>query len=311
MAMYEKFNIKVWLAPLYIMYFLGIHSFKHELSSNIEPMRYAAHVGEETGNIEESITCELFLSFVQLEARSLLKSVNSMNEIRKKMLFYGLTTLHELSTPTLQSLQTLIGYRDIISITTYQQSDGVIFLFTHFHIMMLSLIFGDVDTAAVSSKHLRTFSAYPFGGVDAAFIVFFDGLTAIRLARRKRKWQNIKYGMKKVKQLTIYAAHAPALFLCRLYLLEAEIASILGNHFAYPKYVSAIALAKDSGSLVVASLGNESAGHYCFNEKQDYQAAKKHFQEAIHFYEIWGATAKVTQLTTEVRRIFGEIKTFH
>ena len=157
--MYEKFQIKVWLAPLYLMYYVGIYSFKHDLTRIVEPMRYAAHVGEETGNIEESITCELCLSLLQLESRSLSKSVDYMNEIRKKMLFYGLTTLHELSTPTLQSLETLVGFRDISLFTTHQQSDGIIFLFTHFHIMMLSLIFGDVDEAARSSKYLRAFSS--------------------------------------------------------------------------------------------------------------------------------------------------------
>ncbi len=302
--MYEKFRIKVWLAPLWIVYYLGIHTFKHKLSSVLNPLRYAAQIGEETGNIEESSVCELALSLIQLESRSLLKSMNSMNELRIKMLFYGLTTIYELSTPTFQSLQTLIGNRDMKTITIYKESDGLIFLFNQFHVMMLSVIFGDINTAAESSKHLRSFSAYPIGAVDAAFIAFFDGLTAVRLARRTRKWYNIKYCMKKVKQLTIYAAHAPDLFLSRLYLLEAEMASIMKSNLAYPKYVSAIALAKDSGSFVVAALGSESAGHYLLNQRQDAQIAKMLFQEAIQFYALWGATAKVTQLTIEVQNIF-------
>jgi hypothetical protein len=304
MAMYEKFKIKVWLAPLWIMFYFGIHTFNHKLSSALEPMQYAAQIGEETGNIEESTACEFSITLLQWESRSLLKSVNSISELRRKMLFYGLTAVHELSTPTFQTLQVLVGHRDIEAVTMYKESDGLIFLFNHFNVMMLSVIFGDIDSAAKSSKHLRSLSAFPVGSIDAAFISFLDGLTAVRLARKKRKWHNIKYCMKKVKQLTTYAAHAPDLFLSRLYLLEAEIASIRRSSFAYPKYVSSIALAKDSGSLAVAALGNELAGYYVFDLRQDTQIAKMHFQEAIHFYELWGATAKVAQLTQAVKRIF-------
>ena len=302
--MYEKFKIKVWLAPLCLMYYLGIHTFKHKITTVTEPMRYAAQIGEEAGNIEESIVCELFLSFLQFETRSLFKSVTVLCELRKKMVFYGLTTIHELSVPTVQSLQTLSGCHDMSCNATYNESDGLVFLFAHFHVMMLSLIFGDVDTAAESSKYLRAFSALPFGGIDAAFITFFDGLTAIRQARKKRKRYNLKHGMKKIKQLITFAEHAPHLFLCRLYLLEAEMDSILGNNSAYPKYISAIALAKDTGNLAVAALGNESAGHYFLNERQDLQFAKMHFQDAIHFYQLWGATAKVDQLVLEVQQMF-------
>ena len=304
MTMYEKFNIKVWFAPLAIMYYLGVHSFKHKIMSIVEPLQYAAQVGEETGNIEEGIFCEVAACFVQYEFISLLKNINLLREVQKKMLVYGLATLHALSTPTMESFEVLVGLRDIDSCTKYQKSDGIIFVFAHCYSMMLNIIFGNVDAAAQSSTHLTYFSRIPIGSVDAAIIAFFDGLTAVRSARRARKWHNIKYGMKKVRQLSKYATHAPDLFLCRVHLLEAEIASIKGENCAHAKYVAAIALAKDSGCISVSALGNESAGYYHLYQNDDLQVAKMHFQEAIHYYELWGATGKVTQLTSEVQPIF-------
>jgi hypothetical protein len=304
MAMYEKFRIKVWLAPLSMMYHMGVHLFKHKISSVLQPLRYAAQIGEETGNIEESITCELSFWFLQIESRPLFEIEKNLIELQRKMSFYGLATMLTLSMSILEFLQILTGSREKDSMTKHQASDGLVYVFSQFFSMMLAFIFGDHEAAASCSYHIRPFSKFPFGGVDAAFIIFYDGLVAVAQAHDVMKRRNLRYGKKKVRQLTYYAKHSPELFLCRLYLLEAEVASATGSDAAQSKYISAIAMAKDSGSFSIAAHGNELAGRYLLRKKQDLHSAKMFFQQALNYYEMWGARTKVTQLTIEIKQLF-------
>jgi hypothetical protein len=303
MAMYEKCNEKVWLAPLSLLYYLGIHSFKHPIKTMVDPMRYAQRIGAETGNIEESLVCGLGIYFSQLEMKPLGELEVSFHELREQMSFYGFTNILNFSSPSFEAVHVLMGHKSMDSLKGYQESDALLFIFAQFYVMMLSFLFGDVEEAAKSSTHLRMVSAYPFGGIDASFIVFMDGLVAIQIARKTRKRRNLNYGIRKMRQIKEMAKHSPHLFLCRQYLLEAEIASVNGDSIAYSKYISAIAQARYSETIFVTALANELAGRYFLYEKNDSEIAINFFQEAIRVYDTWGAKAKVDHLTTELSKI--------
>jgi hypothetical protein len=303
--MYDKFAIKVWLAPLYIMYYMGIHSFKHPISTMLQPLEYAKQVGAETGNIEESFVCGILINFLQVESRSLAETETRYLELFEKISYYGLTNLLVVSAPSLKAIQCLKGHCNIDSMSKDNGVDGLLRIFTFYHIMMLSFLFGDIDTAASSAKHLRLVSAFPLGGIDAALISFYDGLVAIRYARKARKRFNVRYGIKKMRQIRDCAKHAPTLFLCRQYLLEAEISAIMGDEFAYSKYVIAIAQAKDAGNIAIMALANELAGNHFSSDKNDQETANNFFQEAIYYYGQWGAIAKVNHLNKMLETTFG------
>lgn len=101
-----------------------------------------------------------------------------------------------------------------------------------------------------------------------------------------------------------WAKHVPQTFLCRQFLLEAEIAAVRGDSTtAYSKYVAAIATSKDSGFIFPTALGNELAGKYYLRERKDEETARPFIQEALHHYERWGAKAKVDHLAHELNHI--------
>jgi hypothetical protein len=303
MAMHSKHAIKVWLAPLYVMYYMGIHSFKYPIYTMIQPLEFAQQIGAETGNIEQSFICGIIINFIQGEYRSLAETEIRYRELIEKMSHYGLTNIIIVSTPSFKAIQCLLGHCNIDSITKHKvAADGLLFVFKMFHIMMLSYFFGDFDLAASISKHLRMASAYPLGGVDAALISFYVGLVEIEHSRKIGKRRNLRYGIKKLRQLRDYAKHSPNLFLCRQYLLEAEVASVKNYDNAYSKYYAAIAQAKDAGNIALTALGNELAGNHFSCSNHDQETANSFFQQAIYYYEKWGAIAKVNHLRQRLEK---------
>jgi hypothetical protein len=300
MAMYEKLQVKVWLAPLSLLYYMGIHVFKHPVTSIVNPMRLAQRVGAETGNIEESLICGLLNHFSQIEMRSLVETELLYEDIRVQISFYGFTNVLKFSAPSLDAMHVWMGRsnRDIFERFKEDDCDKLIFIFAQY-VMQLSFVFGDIESAFTSSKHIRIVSAYPFGGLDASFIAFVDGLVAINYARKVKNRQNLKYGMKKIRQFEEWAKHSPEQFLCRQYLLEAEMASVKGDPIAHSHYISSIAQARYAGCLFVTALANELAGKYFLREKCDKDGANTFMQEALRTYETWGAKAKVEHLSNE------------
>jgi AAA ATPase domain len=177
--------------------------------------------------------------------------------------------------------------------------DALIFIFAQFYVMQLSFVFGDIENAFRSSKNIRVVSTYPFGGLDASFIAFFDGLVAINYVRKVKKRQNLKYGIQKIRQFQEWAKHSPEQFLCRQSLLEAEMAAVNGDPTAHSKYISSIAQARYAGCILVTALANELTGKYFLQEKNEKDVASTFIQEALRTYEDWGAKAKVEHLSNE------------
>jgi hypothetical protein len=301
MALYEKLPVKVWFAPLSLLYYMGIHVFKHPITSIVNPMRVAERVGAETGNTEESLICGLLSHFSQLEMKSLVETELSYEDIRAQISFYGFTNVLKFSAPSLDAMHVWMGLSSMDILEQYKGDgcDALIFIFAQFYVMQLSFVFGDIENAFRSSKNIRVVSAYPFGGLDASFIAFFDGLVAINFARKVKKRQNLKYGMQKIRQFQEWAKHSPEQFLCRLSLLEAEMASVNGDPTAHSKYISSIAQARYAGCVLVTALANELTGKYFLQEKNEKDVASTFIQEALRTYEDWGAKAKVEHLSNE------------
>lgn len=321
MAMYDKFQVKVWLPRLSAMYYLGVHSFKHPFPTILKPLALAHRVGIEAGDMEMAMVCRLLHCFSQFETRALSETEANYQVLREQMILYGQMTSVEITKPSLQAIHNLMGRGsvgpsilcgEIIGEEEFRRirdSTGKLVLFVHFYIMMLGYMFGDNEQAAQSSKRVRVISDYPFGAFDAALIVFFDGLVAVRNARISKKRSNLRFALTQLRRMRQWAQHAPHTFLCRQFLLEAEIAAITGDRASvYSKYVAAIALAKDGGFIFQAALGNELAGKYYLLERKDEVIAWPFLREALRYYELWGACAKVEHLAAWCEASGGSIR---
>lgn len=305
--------MRVWLPRVAAIYWLGIHTFKHPLATIITPLRRAQRVGIETGDIEFSLACGVSHVWAQFETRPLIEVEAAYQVLREQMIFYGQETVLDMTKPSLQAIHNLMG-RGSVGPTTLsgevmdedllfemRDSNGKLYEYSHFHLMMLAYLFGDHVKAAEYSKLLRPASNFPFGAIDAALMVFFDGLVALQNARISKKRRRLCYARKQLRRIQYWTQHAPHTFFCRQFLLEAEVAAVSGDLASvYSKYVAAIALATSSGFIFQIALGNELAGKYYLHERKDKATAMPFLREALHHYERWGAKAKFEHLASEI-----------
>jgi hypothetical protein len=315
LALQEKFQLRVWLPRVAGIYWLGIHTFKHPLATIITPLKRAQRVGIETGGIEFALACGVAHVWARFETSPLPEVEAAYKVLREQIIFYGLKNILSMTKPVLQAIHNLMDrgsvgppttlsgeIMDESSLHEMKESNGKLFEFAHFHLMMLAYLFGEYVEATEYSKLLRPASDLPFGAIDAALIVLFDALIALQNARRAQKRNRLRHARKQLRRIRYWAQHAPHLFLCRQYLLEAEIAAVSGDHASvYSKYVAAIAQATYSGFIFQIALGNELAGKYYLLERKDEETAMPFLREALHHYDRWGAKAKVEHLALELR----------
>ena len=87
-------------------------------------------------------------------------------------------------------------------------------------------------------------------------------------------------------------------------MLEAERFSLLGKDAeAYEKYVVAIAVAMDSGFLLVQGVANERAARHLIQTGKR-ELALKFFRASSAAFEEWGAQAKVRQLQEDLGLLY-------
>jgi cytidine deaminase len=80
-------------------------------------------------------------------------------------------------------------------------------------------------------------------------------------------------------------------------LLSAEQAALSKNYTrAEENYKKAIVLAARTGHMHHAALCNERYADFLLQELSDEEEAKYRMEEAIRFYEAWGAVGKVEML---------------
>jgi hypothetical protein len=311
-SMYDNFRVKIWLPRLSLVYYGAIHAFRKPLSTCFEPLLTALRVGIETGDVESAIVCGVFHCFCRLETQEMSLTDAGYEVLADKARFYRQANAFAITRPTRQFLHNLMGRGNanpaVLSgtflsehdFTRMRSTDGMIFVYTKYYMTLLAYLFGDIEAASKHSNTLRLALNRAVGAHDHALLPFLDGIVAIANFRMYRHWRSLRVAIAQMRRLRNRAISTPQLFLSRQFLLEAEIAAaIKGDKCVHSKYVAAIALARDSGSLFLAALGNELAGKY-FLRKNQRDLALHFLQEAVQYYKAWGAMAKVDHLSSEM-----------
>jgi hypothetical protein len=131
-------------------------------------------------------------------------------------------------------------------------------------------------------------------------ILLLDGLFCIARARKlKRRWA--PFAKKCSYVLRKRAINEQTNFLGKHLILDAEL-SALGRkpHKAMLlKYVNAVTMAKESGSLLEYALASELTAKHLIRQG-DKETAEKHIRKSIQIYLQWGAIARAKYLLEEM-----------
>ena len=162
-----------------------------------------------------------------------------------------------------------------------------------------------MESATVGEKYLEGI----IGNLLVPIFHFYDSLSRLALFPNAKKPEQRRF-LKKVaanqKKMKKWAHHAPMNYLHKFYLVEAELARVLGkDERAIGNYDKAIALAHENEYLNEEALAYELAGKF-YLHKGNNRLANHYLREAMNAYSRWGAVAKVTDLETQYPQLKGK-----
>lgn len=313
LAVFNRFQNKAFLARFSAMYYECIHFWKEPFQDCIAPLKKAYRVGMQTGDIECALLCANSSLFCGLEISPLSgldRDLQRLFDLLKRQK----QEIHIMFLkPMWQMIQNLLGLAsgdaakltgrviDESQLVSLRSVSTVLFSFSYFPRILVCYLFGDHDRGLALSKESRKINKIQqFSPYFYSMIQFYDALTVISVARRSRR-RRAPYAKKCSKLLRCWANHAPFNFMGKHLLLEAELASLAGEHASsFSQYVVAIAMSKDIGSITECALANELAGKYLLSRGEN-AAAEKFFRESLFYYRKWGAIAKVEHLLNEIK----------
>ena len=168
--------------------------------------------------------------------------------------------------------------------------------------LMLGVMFRDHDFALTMTERIEALSFKKQDSSSDRILsrIYFSGLAASGLARRRGRWKFYSLARKYLKELQqITALRGGNLTAHKQLLMEAEVLSLGKGKTAtvLHAYVAAIEMSLKTGHIYDAAIGNELAGEYLLSTK-DEDLARTHFTEARNLYQQWGSLAKVHHLKT-------------
>ena len=185
--------------------------------------------------------------------------------------------------------------------------DRTALMHLYFNKLLLNIFLENTDEAYRQARNLMTYIDGGTGALHYPNAFFYDCLACLRRYEnagsltKRRILARVARSQKKIKK---WAHYAPANFLHKYHLVEAEAARLKNRHKdAISHYKKAIKGARENEYAQEAALACESlARFYYANEINDFAAS--YMAKAREIYRKWGADAKTRQLEEKYRALF-------
>lgn len=318
LVLLERFEAIEYLPRVYAAFYGCIYSWKKPIRGTMKPLLRAHHVGMQTGDVLFAGICANMYCYHAMDAgtplgviererrgfQEVMLSCNQKTVVRMAM--PGIQTVHHfmgLSGDPLSGKGDIYDYDEAL-LEALQNQSFLNVLGIRLSRMVVAYVFNDYALAAANAVELKEYWKLPPTFERISFF-FMGSMVALAAAREgKEVWKNLKFAKHAVKVFKEWTTHSPHNCLDRLFLLEAELASVCGqNAKAYEKYVSAIAMTAHSGFLMMDALANERAARHLLGIG-DVLDAEPYFRRACSSYEEWGGKAKLVRLQAEVESIY-------
>lgn len=184
-----------------------------------------------------------------------------------------------------------------------QANDKTALCGLYFNKLTLSYLFGDYQQALCHAKLAESYLDSLTGTVMVPIFYLYDSLTRLALYREESDTKRLEI-VSKVKRnqekMKKWADHAPMNHLHKYYLVEAELARVLGQDGqAREYYDQAVELATQHEYTSEEALSHELAGKF-YLAKDRIKFAQVCLLEAHSAYQRWGALAKVADLESNI-----------
>ncbi|MHC5755381.1 MAG: AAA family ATPase [Nostoc sp.] len=297
-----------------------ITHWKEHIRETSKPFLEAYQSGLETGDLEFAAYCA-FTYCLQLfiVGKELVEVEHEMATYCEAIYQIKQTTSLTWTQIFQQSVLNLMGcsvnpsrlvgesYNEENRLPHHEIQDAVILFLVHLNKLILCYLFSEYvqasENAAIAESHVIRVSATPLVPLhyfysSLARLAIFPGSSA---QAQEEILKNVAVIQEQMKQWAVYA---PMNYLHKYYLVEAEIARVLGQLLeAEEFYEQAIQGARDNEYLQEEALAYElAAKHYLARGRE--KIAQTYMKEAHYCYERWGASAKVKDLETRYSQLF-------
>jgi hypothetical protein len=161
--------------------------------------------------------------------------------------------------------------------------------------LMLASYFGTFEEAETASQALARLGMITFTCFMKAAAWLHGGIAAIEMSCRGIRRRGINQARRNLRRLTKLSGYSRLNYGSKASLLAAELAIARGNfHQGKTLYEESISLAKEASLWSDAALACERLSRAYKNRSRSDQLVA--YDEAIHFYDAWGATAKAAEL---------------
>jgi hypothetical protein len=321
----EILQVPEYIPRVYVTYYACIHPWKYSMRESLERLKYAHHIGHQTGDVEFSYMCASLWYFQAYELGI------PMDEIEAQWAYFctnlrscRLQSFQNVTRPTIlyikfnRSEDVDLGEFDLLFQSAGkngQQTAQNLLLWTRAEIALLYNDLYQADTIACQARlpsNLWKFSCT----YDVVNLTYVNGMIAFACLRNEYKGkkqrnrrQYINEGNSMLRALRVYSRWCPANFIHKKLLLEAERAAIFGqSHLAVEKYICAIGTAREHRNLLALAWANERYGRYCFHVLNCHDDAIPYFNQALSSYDEWKGQRKVDQLLADLLDTYGKEK---
>ncbi|HAX79693.1 MAG TPA: serine/threonine protein kinase, partial [Cyanobacteria bacterium UBA11372] len=308
-----KFHTKAVTAKVIQTFNCLVRNWKEHIRETLKPLLEAYSVGLETGDFEFaalSLNTYCYAAyFMGRELTELQQELttysNALWQIKQERIFYRNEIYRQI-------VLNLLGYAEnpcrligeaydeekMLSLH-FEANDTCAILYLYFGKLQLCYLLGNYPQAMENAAKVEEYLNGGMGQIVIPQFHFYDSLTGLAAYRdltqdkQEKTWKKVAANQEKMK---LWAHHAPANFMHKFYLVEAERYRLLTKKIeAINSYNQAIALAKENEYIQEEALANElTAKFYLESDKE--KIAQIYLTEAYYAYARWGAKAKVEEL---------------
>ncbi|OQY45051.1 MAG: hypothetical protein B6247_29420 [Candidatus Parabeggiatoa sp. nov. 2] len=299
---------------------ISIYPWIKPMSASVKRLLEGVQAGKEFGDKEfvsynaygyvlHSLWAGIPLLTVQERAVSMLAFTQSQQmQTQSTWIASFEAVVHNLqnlsSTPYVLLSDHFDEQRQLSSLTEANDNTGLHFVFTHK--LWLAYLFGYTKECQTLIVEREKYEMAGLGAYVLAGGHFYKAL-ALLASERNSERNEVSEKVSQIRdQMKFWASSAPMNFQHKVDLIEAEQARVAGRQWeAVEGYEKAIKGAKAHGFLQEQALANELFAQFWLAQGHE-QIAQIYLKESFYRYQLWGATAKVTDLEQKYPQWFGQ-----
>jgi PAS domain S-box-containing protein len=310
----EKFNSKELKSSIFFIVNCFIRHWKEHVRETLVPFLEGYRIGLETGDLQFAawnIHSNCYLAYYsgkelsELE-REMEKASIAIAQIQQKHILERHNTYW-------QAVLNLIGKSEhtcqLIGAHYDEETMKQVFLEVndrnalcelYLQKLILCYIFQEYSQAIENAVAAAEYVGNTVGTINFAIFYFYDSLAWLAMfdddpLKQPQILEQVAHNQQKMLH---WSDHAPMNYLHKYYLVEAELARVLGQaKDAREYYDLAISLAAENEYINEVALANELAGRFYLGKNQKH-VASHYLVDAYYAYQRWGAFAKLQDLET-------------